>query len=100
MKENSNHTQGDRRVEEGLFQWREDYNSQFEHFTESIKAAQEDYNNLSQKFLIAKTPYDLVQAWSAFVQQRMSHFEHAFHNAVESGAYLKPSVHRTTKVAN
>ena len=96
MKQNSSHSPGDRRIEEGLYQWRDDYQTQFEYFTESIKAAQEDYNNLSQKFQVAKTPIDFLQAWSAFVQQRMSHVEQAIHRAVESGVNWKSSVHRAT----
>jgi hypothetical protein len=96
MKDSSSHTPGDRRIAEGLFQWRDDYQTQFEHFTESMKAAQDDYNNLAQKFQMAKTPIDLLEAWSAFVQQRMSHVGLALNRALESGANWKSSIHRAT----
>ncbi|BDT71808.1 hypothetical protein os4_13360 [Comamonadaceae bacterium OS-4] len=96
MKENTSHTPGDRRVAEGIFQWRDDYQTQFEHFTESIKAAQEDYNNLTKKFQIAKTPIDLMEAWTAFFQQRMTHVEQAINRAIESGTNWKSSIHRAT----
>jgi hypothetical protein len=94
MKESSMHVPGDRRIAEGIFQWRDDYQTQFEHFTESMKAAQEDYNNLTQKFQIAKTPIDLLEAWSTFVQHRISHVGQAFSRAMESGANWKPSIQR------
>jgi hypothetical protein len=96
MKENSSSSATDRRVSEGLYQWREDYKNQFEHFTESLHAAQEDYNKLAQQFQIAKTPFDLVLAWSAFAQCRLSHVEKAFSEAVESGVNWKSSVHKFT----
>ena len=96
MKADSGTGANDRRVSEGLFQWREDYKTQFEHFMESIQAAQADYNKFAEQFQIARTPYDLVLAWSAFAQCRMSHVEKAFNEAVESGVNWKSSVHRAT----
>jgi signal transduction protein with GAF and PtsI domain len=96
MKDSSIHATGDRRIAEGLFQWRDDYQTQFEHFTESLKAAQKDYNTLSHKFQIAKTPIDVLEAWTAFVQQRMSHLEQAIHRAVESGVNWKSLARRAT----
>jgi hypothetical protein len=45
---------------------------------------------------MAKTPIDLLEAWSAFVQQRMSHVGLALNRALESGANWKSSIHRAT----
>jgi hypothetical protein len=96
MKERSSHIPGNRRIAEGLFHWRDDFQTQFEHFTESMKAAQEDYNNQTQKFQMAKTPIDLLEAWNAFVQLRMSHVGQVLNRALESGANWKSSIRRAT----
>lgn len=86
----------DRRVSEGLFQWRADYQTQFEHFMESLQAAQADYNQLAQQFQIAKSPYDWMLAWGAFTQCRLTHVEKALREAVDNSVNWKASIPRST----
>ena len=94
MKAHPNPEPVDRRVEAGIFQWREGYTSKFEHFIESIKLAQEDYNKLMQHSMVAKTPIDLVSAWNEFAQCRMAHVGLVMNEAMGSGLDWKSSVAR------
>lgn len=89
MNMKSNSETAERRITAGVFQWREGYTSSFEHFLESVTAAQTDYNKLMQQFSLAKTPYDLALAWSEFAQCRISHSVVAFKDAVHSGGDAK-----------
>jgi hypothetical protein len=73
MNEKPSHGAGDRRVTAGLFQWREDYASSFEHFLEAAMSARADYNKMTQQFSLTQTPFDLALAWREFSQYRMAH---------------------------
>ena len=63
----------DRRIVKGLFEWREDYTSKFEHFIESLASAQDDYNRLTYQLSMASMPFDIAIAWSEFIQQRSAY---------------------------
>jgi hypothetical protein len=94
MNMKSNSETAERRINAGVFQWRESYTSSFEHFLESVTAAQTDYNNLTQKFSLAKTPYDFALAWSEFAQCRIAHSVVAFKDAVHSAGDTKSWIPR------
>jgi hypothetical protein len=95
MKSHSGHTSRDHSLEGGIFQWSEGYTSQFEHFTQSFLEAQEDCNNLVQQYQNAKLPFDLILAWSTFLQTRVSRVEDAIEEMMKSSSKWKSLVQRT-----
>ena len=86
----------DRRTANGMFEWREEYKSKFEHCFESLAIAQDDCNNLTQKLGMAKTPYEFALAWNEYTQRRMSHLGQMFEGSMAEGWDWKSFMTRLT----